>query len=72
MSNGHAGPICPRCHQGYLSYLRLADEWEERLRKKWGYGLCEDCKRQLMYDAIARGIALAWDLPGHVTTNAKV
>lgn len=67
-----AGPVCPRCHQGHLSYLRLSDEWEERLRKKWGSGLCERCKREIMMQKIKDGAALPWDLPGHEHTNENL
>jgi hypothetical protein len=66
-----AGHTCPKCHECHLTYLRLSDEWEKRLISKWGQGLCELCKRGIMMDNIRAGLALAWDLPGHVTTNAR-
>ena len=66
---GCAGSVCPKCDRCHNTYLKLSDEWEKRLQNKWGQGLCETCKRQIMMEKIKSGAALPWDLPGHEHTN---
>lgn len=72
MKNAYAGTICGKCHQGMIGRdsLCVSDEWEQRIRNKY-VSCCDDCKRQILLEAIARGSALPWDLPGHEQTNEK-
>lgn len=52
----YAGAVCPKCGQGmnHKQNITLSQKEEERDRKRYGSGICDDCKleRGTLYDIV--------------------
>jgi hypothetical protein len=44
----YAGAVCPKCGQGmnHKQNITLSEKEEERDRKRYGQGICDDCKTE--------------------------
>lgn len=48
ISGSYAGAVCPKCGQGmnHKQNITLSEEDEARDRKRYGRGICDDCKTE--------------------------